>query len=48
MFRKNQNLSGKSVVIIEDIVDTGNTLVALKELFKSQNVKLIILQNKLL
>jgi hypoxanthine phosphoribosyltransferase len=27
------------VVIIEDIVDTGNTLVELKELFKKQNVK---------
>jgi hypoxanthine-guanine phosphoribosyltransferase len=29
-----------SVVILEeDIVDTGNTLVELKELFKAQNVK---------
>jgi hypoxanthine phosphoribosyltransferase len=27
------------VVILEDIVDTGNTLVELKELFKAQNVK---------
>ncbi len=35
----NQDLSGRSVVILEDIVDTGNTLVELKELFKSQNVK---------
>lgn len=35
----NQNLSGKSVIIIEDIVDTGNTLAALKEMFKQQNVK---------
>ena len=35
----NQDLSGRSVVIIEDIVDTGNTLVELKELFKKQNVK---------
>jgi hypoxanthine phosphoribosyltransferase len=34
-----QDLTGRSVVIIEDIVDTGNTLVALKELFKKQNVK---------
>ena len=34
-----QDLTGRSVVIIEDIVDTGNTLVALKELFKQQNVK---------
>ncbi|MCG9793999.1 hypoxanthine phosphoribosyltransferase [Flavobacterium algicola] len=35
----NQDLSGRSVVIIEDIVDTGNTLVELKELFKAQNIK---------
>ena len=35
----NQDLSGRSVVIIEDIVDTGHTMMALKELFKKQNVK---------
>ena len=35
----NQDFTGRSVVIIEDIVDTGNTLVELKELFKKQNVK---------
>ncbi|AWG21353.1 MULTISPECIES: hypoxanthine phosphoribosyltransferase [Flavobacterium] len=35
----NQDLTGRSVVIIEDIVDTGNTLIELKELFKAQNVK---------
>jgi hypoxanthine phosphoribosyltransferase len=34
-----QDLTGRTVVVIEDIVDTGNTLVALKELFKKQNVK---------
>ncbi len=35
----NQNLEGRSVVVIEDIVDTGNTLEGLKEMFKRQNVK---------
>jgi hypoxanthine phosphoribosyltransferase len=35
----NQDLAGRSVIVIEDIVDTGNTLVELKELFKKQNVK---------
>ena len=35
----NQNLEGKTVVVIEDIVDTGNTIEELKNLFKKQNVK---------
>jgi hypoxanthine phosphoribosyltransferase len=35
----NQDLTGRSVVLIEDIVDTGNTLVTLKALIKEQNVK---------
>lgn len=35
----NQNLEGRSVIVIEDIVDTGNTLAELKDLFKKQNVK---------
>ncbi len=35
----NQDLTGRSVVLIEDIIDTGNTLVALKKLIKDQNVK---------
>lgn len=34
-----QNLEGRSVVIIEDIVDTGNTIEELKKLFEQQNVK---------
>ena len=34
-----QDLTDRTVIVIEDIVDTGNTLVALKELFKKQNLK---------
>lgn len=35
----NQDLTGRTVIVIEDIIDTGNTLVELKNLFKQQNVK---------
>ena len=35
----NQNLEGKTVVIVEDIVDTGNTIAELKVIFKEQKVK---------
>ena len=35
----NQDLTGRSVVVIEDIVDTGNTVAALKAIFKSKGVK---------
>lgn len=35
----NQNLEGRTVVIVEDIVDTGNTIEELKSIFKAQNVK---------
>ncbi len=34
-----QDLTGRTVIVIEDIVDTGNTIVVLKDLFKKQNVK---------
>src|SRR5690606_10859997 len=30
----NQDLAGRSVVVIEDIIDTGHTIVELKALFK--------------
>lgn len=35
----NQDLAGRSVVVIEDIVDTGHTIEELKAMFKQQNVK---------
>jgi len=35
----NQDLTDKTVVVIEDIIDTGNTVAELKVLFKKQNVK---------
>jgi hypoxanthine phosphoribosyltransferase len=35
----NENLEGKTVVIVEDIVDTGNTIEELKAIFKEQKVK---------
>lgn len=34
-----QSLAGRSVVIIEDIVDTGNTIEELKRMFEGQGVK---------
>lgn len=35
----NQNLEGRTVVIVEDIIDTGNTIEVIKSLLKSHNVK---------
>jgi len=35
----NQNLEGRTVIIVEDIVDTGNTIEELKHIFKNQGVK---------
>lgn len=35
----NQDLKGRSVIIVEDIVDTGNTIEVLKNSFKAQEVK---------
>lgn len=35
----NQNLEGKTVIIVEDIIDTGNTIAELKSIFKEQKVK---------
>ncbi len=35
----NQNLEGRSVIVVEDIVDTGNTIAELKTLLKHHHVK---------
>ena len=35
----NEDLEGKTVVIVEDIIDTGNTIEALKAIFKEKKVK---------
>ena len=35
----NENLEGRTVVIVEDIVDTGNTIEELKAIFKEKKVK---------
>ncbi|WP_282787097.1 hypoxanthine phosphoribosyltransferase [Flavobacterium croceum] len=35
----NENLEGRTVVIVEDIIDTGNTLEELKNIFKDKNLK---------
>lgn len=35
----NQDLTGRVVVLFEDIVETGTSILALKEMFKLQNLK---------
>ena len=35
----NENLEGKTVIIVEDIIDTGTTIEELKAIFKAKNVK---------
>jgi len=35
----NEDLTGKTVVILEDIIDTGNTLAEIYEIFRDKKVK---------
>lgn len=35
----NEDLEGKTIIILEDIIDTGNTLEEIYEIFKYKNVK---------
>ncbi len=34
----NQNLKGRNIIILEDIIDTGNTLVKIVEMFKNKEI----------
>ncbi|RAJ14472.1 adenylate kinase [Olleya aquimaris] len=38
-----QDLSGRTVVILEDIIDTGNTLHEVHRIFKNENVKQLLI-----
>lgn len=35
----NEDLTGKTVVILEDIIDTGNTLAEIYDIFRDKNIK---------
>lgn len=39
----NEDLTGKTVVILEDIIDTGNTLSEIYEIFRDKQVKKLLI-----
>ncbi len=39
LFGINEDLTGRTVVILEDIIDTGNTLQKIYKIFKDKNIK---------
>jgi adenylate kinase len=39
----NEDLTGKTVVILEDIIDTGNTLAEIYEIFRDKKVKKLLI-----
>ncbi len=43
LFGLNEDLKGKTVVILEDIIDTGNTLSEIYEIFREKQVKKLVI-----
>ena len=39
----NEDLTGKTVVILEDIIDTGNTLAEIYDIFRDKQVKKLMI-----
>ena len=43
LFGLNEDLKGKTVVILEDIIDTGNTLSEIYDMFREKQVKKLVI-----